>query len=134
MTFQIEIGTEQLTFAHPFCVQSAPVVIPSVAALQHSQQKRNTHHRDDPTQFSVKILDKRERILELQKEIEDTEEAMLNREREEEDFDPEKGEEDLFDVVVPKIESDVYGLRAENEIEIKLLEREIVQLERKNTK
>ena len=127
---------EQLTFASAFSVQSVPSAViklePIPVVSQPIKQKSNTHHGGGPTHFAAKILEKRERILELQKQIEDSEEEVLNQEREEEDFDPEKGEEDLFDVVVPAIESDLYGLRVENEIEIKLLEEEILQLEKKS--
>ena len=124
---------EQLTFAS-FSLSSIPsVVIKSghiAEASQPIKQKTNRHHGYGHIYFAAKILEKQERILALQKQIEDSEEEILNPEPEEEDFDPEKGEEDLFDVVVPAIESDLYGLRTENEIEIKLLEEEIVQMEK----
>lgn len=125
---------EQLTFAS-FNTQPIPntAIKPVTGVPQPIKQKSNTHHRGGSTHFAAKILEKRERILSLQKEIEDSEEEFVNQEQEEEDYDPEKGEEDLFDVVVPAIESDLYGLRVENEIEIKLLEEEIVQLEKKKS-
>ena len=125
---------EQLTFAS-FSPPPVPSNIiksdPINVAPPPIKQESNVHHRDGPLHFAAKILEKRERILELQKQIEDSEEEILNQEQEEEEFDPEKGEEDLFDVVVPAMESDLYGLRVENEIEIKLLEEGIVQLEKK---
>ena len=133
-SMRMELHIEQLTFASTFSAQSISSVVikPVTVVSQPIKQERNTHHRDGPAHFSAKILEKRERILGLQKEIEDSEEEILNPEQEEEDYDPEKGEEDLFDVVVPAIESDLYGLRVENEIEIKLLEEEILQLEKKS--
>ena len=132
---QMEPSMGQLTFASTFSAQAIPSAViksePIPMVSQPIKQESNTFHGDGPTYFAVKILEKRECILELQKQIEDSEEEIINQEQEEGDFDPEKGEEDLFDVVVPAIESDLYGLRVENEIEIKLLEEEIVQLEKK---
>lgn len=124
---QIKSYIGQPTFSSTFRIQSSPTTV----ILQHIEQKHNTHRKDNPAHLSSEILEKRERILELQKEIEDSEEEIQNKEREEEDFDPEKGEEDIFDVLVPDMESDLYGLRIENEIEIKLLEEEIAQMEKK---
>ena len=118
---------EQLTFT-----SFSPLPIPTTViklvtgASQPIKQKTNRHQG-----VTEKILEKRERILGLQKQIEDNEEEILNPEQEEEEYNPEKGEKDIFDVVVPAIESDIYGLRVENEIEIKLLEDEIVELEKK---
>ena len=135
-SMQMELHIEQLTFASTFSAQSITSAViksePIPMVSQPIKQKSNVIHRDGPAHFSAKILVKRERILELQKQIEDSEEELLNPEQEEEDYDPEKGEEDLFDVVVPAMESDLYGLRVENEIEIKLLEEEILQLEKKS--
>ena len=130
----MELHNTQLTFSSSFSIQSTPVIVPPIAASQPVKKVYNAPHENSSTYYSAKILAKRERILELQKEIEDSEEAILNRGREEEDFNPEGEEEDIFDVVVPKIEFDLYGLRVENEIEIKLLEEEIRKLERKNPK
>jgi len=117
----------QLTFAYPFAIQQ----LPNTVVPKSIKQESNVHHENGAIYFSGKIRDKRERILGLQKEIEDSEDEIMNQEREEEDFDPEKSEEDIFDVVVPSLGSDLYGLRMENEIEIKLLEEEIVELEKK---
>lgn len=129
MTSQMEIGTGQLTFVHPFCIPFTPGDIPSVVTPQPVKKTHSAQHGS----VSAKIIDKRERILELQKQMEDNEEAILNRGREEEDFDPEGEEEDIFDVVVPDMESALYGVRVETETEIKLLEEEIKKLERKGT-
>lgn len=132
---QMEPSMGQLTFASTFSAQVIPITVtklePITEVSQPIKQKNSTHPGGVPIHFTAKILEKRERILELQKQIEDSEEEIINQEQEEEDFDPEKGEEDLFDVVIPAIESNIYGLRVENEIEIKLLEEEIVQLEKK---
>ncbi|MCK4384875.1 MAG: hypothetical protein KAW52_01300 [candidate division Zixibacteria bacterium] len=130
MTSQIEVGNGQLTFAHPFCIPFTPPVIPPVVALQPIKKKHSTHQKSTSTE----ILVKQERILRLQKEIEDSEDEAQNQGKVEEDFDPEGEEEDLFDVVVLAMDSDLYGLRTENEIEIKLLEEEIRKLERKCAK
>lgn len=125
----------QLTFASAFRAQSLlSTVIKSEPIAEVSQpikQKGNTHHGDVLTHFAAKILEKRERILELQKQIEDSEEESRNPEQEEEEYDPEKEEEDIFDVLVPSLDSDLYGVRTENEIEIKVLEEEIEELEKK---
>ena len=126
----MELHINQLTFTSTFCTQQSSSTVIESEPIP-IKQKANTHHRNGNTNSAAKILEKQERILELQKQIEDSEEEIVNQEHEEEEYDPEKGEEDLFDVVVPAIESDIYGLRTENEIEIKQLEVEIAQLEKK---
>ena len=126
----MELHINQLTFASSFSTQQ-----PSSTVIKSEpipiKQMASAHHRGDTNNFREKTLEKRERILELQKQIEDSEDEFLNQKQDEEEFDPNKPEEDLFDVVVPAIGSDIYGLQTENEIEIKQLEVEIAQLEKK---
>ena len=126
----MELHINQLTFTSTFCTQQPSSTVVNSEPIP-IKQMASAHHRGDTNNFRAKILEKQERILELQKQIEDSEDEIVNQEQEEEEYDPEKGEEDLFDVVVPAIESDIYGLRTENEIEIKQLGVEIAQLEKK---
>lgn len=120
-TEQMEPFVEQFTLSS-FFVESAPVAVsPQLTPVEvkHTAPESDTNHQ---------ILVRRERILELQKEIEDSEEEILNAEFDEGGLEPPE-DEDIFDVVVPGLNMRLYDIRSGNEIEIDILKEEIVKLE-----
>ena len=120
---QAELFREQRRLSSFFCIQPAP----TAAAQQASEELLN----DIQQEITEEIGEKRERILELRKEIGDDEEAVLNAEEDEFDLEPEEGEEVIFDAVAPMLEEDLTQTRYENEDEIRTIQEEIEELEAK---
>ena len=81
--------------------------------------------------IEIDIEEKRETIAELRKEIKDAEEEIERVEQEELELVPDPGEEDIFDCYLPTLEEDFNELKYENESQIRTLEEEIRDLEKK---
>ena len=120
---QTQLSGEQLALSSIFSTQPAP----TAAAQQASEELYNDVQQD----IKVEIEEKQERILELRKEIGDDEEALLNAEEDELEMEPDEGEEVIFDAVAPMLEEDLNNTHYENDAEIRELEEEIAELERK---
>ena len=118
---RIQLFREQKLLSSFFCTQPMPT-----AAAQQATAEFNECINDD---ILAEIEDKRDRILELRKEIGDDEEAILNAEEDEIDAEPDEGEEVIFDAEVPTLEEDLKYTRYENEADIRTIEEEIAELE-----
>ena len=114
---------EQRRLSSFFCIQPAPT-----AAAQQATAERVSAIQQDITE---EIADKQERIAELRKEIGGSEEDIAIIEADELEFEPDKGEETIYNAAVPRLEEELTYLRAENEEEIRALEFEIGELEEK---
>jgi len=87
---------------------------------------------DDESAFQREVEeDIKARIQKLRKEIEDKEKYLATMEEAELDLEPEPGEEDIFDGLVPSIEADLTELRYMNELDIRELECELAELQEK---
>ena len=113
---QTQLSGEQLLLSSIFFPQPAPT---AAATLEATQEWND---------IVLEIEEKRERILELKKEIGDDEEALLNAEEDELEMEPNEGEEVIFDAVAPMLEEDLNNTHYENDTEIRELEEEIEEL------
>jgi len=87
---------------------------------------------DDESAFQREVEeDIKARIQKLRKEIEDKEKYLATMEEAELVLEPEPGEEDIFDGLVPSIEADLTELRYMNELDIRELECELAELQEK---
>ena len=120
---QAQLFGEQRRLSSIFCTQPAP----TAAAQQASEEAYN----DIQQEIIEEIKEKKERIVELRKEIGDDEEALLNAEEDEIDLEPDEGEEVIFDAAAPMLETDLAYTRYENEAEIRTIEEDIEELEAK---
>lgn len=118
---QAQLFREQRRLSSFFCIQPAP----TAAAQQASEERASVIQQD----ITEEIADKRERIVELRKEIGGDEEAVMNAEEDELDAEPNEGEEVIFDAVAPMLEEDLTQTRYENELEIRTLEEDVAELE-----
>ena len=116
---QAQLSGEQLLLSSFFSPQPATT---AAATLEATQEWND---------IVLEIEEKRERILELKKEIGDDEEALLNAEEDELDMEPGEGGEVIFDGVAPMLEGDLNNTHYENDAEIRTLEEEIEELEAK---
>ena len=119
----IQLFREQKLLSSFFCIQP----VPTAAAQQATAEFNKTIIED----IIAEIENKRDRILELRKEIGDDEETILVAEEDELDNEPDEGEEVIFDADVPRLEEDLRYTRYENEAGMRALEEEIKELEEK---
>ena len=119
----IQLFREQKLLSSFFCIQP----MPTAAAQQATAEFNKTINED----IIAEIENKRDRILELRKEIGDDEETILVAEEDELDNEPDEGEEVIFDADVPRLEEDLRYTRYENEAGMRALEEEIKELEEK---
>lgn len=120
---QEQLFGEQALLSSLYCTQPEPTAA--------AEQAREQMKQDECDDITTKINDKKERIMELRKEIGDDEEALLNAEVDEIDMEPDEGEEVIFDAAAPMLEEDLAYTRYENEAEIRTIEEEIELLEAK---
>ena len=123
IAMSVQLFREQKLLSSFFCTQPMPT-----AAAQRATAEFNKTISED---IITEIEDKRDRILELRKEIGDDEEALLNAEEDELDMEPDEGEEVIFDAVAPMLQEDLACTRYENEADIRTIEEEIAELEGK---